>query len=71
MATPVQEDQTNIQNFNQSAEEYLQEHQVFDIFSQLCQKLVINKPRNALEFMISELENDIRKCYFTITSPLF
>lgn len=61
--TEIQVEQAKIDNFNISAEEYLQKHQVFDIFSQLCQKLAVHKPKNALEFMISQLENDIRKTH--------
>ena len=61
MTTEIQQEQTNLQNFNQSAEEYLQKHSVFDIFSSLSQQLAIHKPKNALEFLITQLENDIRK----------
>jgi UDP-galactopyranose mutase len=62
--TEIEKQQMNINTFNQTAEEYLQEHQVFNIFSQLCQKLAVQKPKNALEFLISELENDIRKKFY-------
>lgn len=55
------EEKLNPKKMQESAEVYLQENKIFDIFSSLCQKLVINKPKNALEFMISELENDLSK----------
>lgn len=34
--TEINQDQINIEIFNQSAEEYLQEHRVFELFSDLC-----------------------------------
>ena len=42
-----------ITQFNQEAEEYLQQLKVFDVFSELSQQLCIHRPKNAIEFMIS------------------
>ena len=51
----------NASDYERKVERYLQKHKIFDIFSNLCQKLTIEKPKNALEFMISELEKGISK----------
>lgn len=55
------EEKSKITHHNQNAEEYLEQLKVFDVFSNLCQKLCIHKPKNAIEFMISQLEADIRE----------
>ena len=54
------EEKRKITHYNQEAEEYLQQLKVFDVFSNLCQQLCIHKPKNAIEFMISQLEADLR-----------
>lgn len=57
------EEKQDYKEYQESAEIYLQKHNIFDIFSSLSQKLVIHKPKNALEFMISELEKDLSKIH--------
>lgn len=57
----AEQEKQDFHKFQETAETYLQRNKIFDIFSSLSQKLAINKPKNALEFMISELEKDLSK----------
>ena len=57
----VKEDnlQTQISYEPSVIEEYLQRNNVFQILSELCQSLAINKPKSPLEHMTKILSNPI------------
>ena len=50
-------DKTARFEFKQSIENYLEENQVYDYFSQLFQQLLLKKPERPLDFLIERIAN--------------
>jgi hypothetical protein len=47
--------------YTQSIEQYLEDNQVYDVFQNLLQQLLINKPDKPLDFLIKALETEPSK----------
>ena len=51
--------------YTQSIEEYLEMNQVYELFENMLQQLLVNKPDKPLDFMINALTSEPRK-YFKL-----
>jgi hypothetical protein len=49
------------EQYADAADDYLDEHNVYEMFSGLMRKLVINKPKDPLAFLIAALEQPVQQ----------
>lgn len=50
-------DKTQKYEFTQSIEEYLEENQVYDLFENLLQQLLVKKPERPIDFLLEKISN--------------
>lgn len=56
-------------NFQQSIESYFEEKRVYELFEKLMKELVINKPSDPVEYMISRIKTKDTKRIFVTGYP--
>ena len=44
-------------DFSQNIENYLEEHQVYDMFDKLLTQLLLKKPEKPIDFLIEHISN--------------
>ncbi|KRX07413.1 P-loop containing nucleoside triphosphate hydrolase [Pseudocohnilembus persalinus] len=62
-------DKTQKLQYQRDVEQYLEQQQVYTIFEDLMKQLIIKRPENPIDFLISELQQEPSKKIFIVGPP--